>query len=202
MVYGAKEVMTISPDHLVYPTGSHAVGKTEMCEHLVENYGFGVIETGTMVRELYANRESPHTDLGLGQYVKAVESAEPGYFDKQLAARIDDLGNGLVIVNGMRSLTNIERARSAYPDSRHSIIWMQASFERLHQRYMEREHKPLTPQEFDDLLSADKALGLDAIEDRADFVIINDSTVEALHERADDIMRGLGIAAVTGHHSE
>lgn len=202
MVYGAEEVMTKSPDHLVYPAGPHAVGKTEMCEHLVENYGFGVVETGAMVRELYTDRGSTHIDLDLGQYVKAVESAEPGYFDKQLATRIDDLDQGLVIVNGMRSLTNIERARATYPDSRHSIIWMQASFERLYRRYVEREHKSLTLEEFEDLLNIDKSLGLDAIESRADFVISNDSTVDALREQADGIMKALGIAAVTGHHAE
>jgi len=66
-----------------------------------------------------------------------VASMEPGYFDKKLARRIDTLNNehDRIIVNGMRTFTNIEAARSNYPDARHSIIWMDADFDKLYERY-------------------------------------------------------------------
>ena len=80
-----------SPEHIVYPTGHHAVGKTELCDYLVEQYGFEVVETGAMVRGLYSNRDEALADHSLGDYVKAMESMEPGYFDKKLAERIDKL---------------------------------------------------------------------------------------------------------------
>lgn len=194
-----------SPEHILYPAGHHAVGKTELCDYLVEDYGFQVVETGAMVRGLYASRDEAFANHSLGEFVKDVEEIEPGYFDKKLAARIDDLENqhGRVIVNGMRSLTNLVRAKGAYPDTTHSVVWMDAQFDSLYERYKLRESKDLTPEQFSDLLNFDMELGLALIKDEADFFIQNDSTVEALREQADIILkRNLGIQAVTIARSE
>jgi dephospho-CoA kinase len=180
-----------SPEHILYPAGHHAVGKTELCEYLVDEYGFEVVETGAMVRGLYAERDEAFADHSLGDFVKAVEAIEPGYFDKKLASRIDDLDgqHGRVIVNGMRSLTNIERAKQNYPNTLHSIVWMEAQLDTLYERYKLREGKDLTPEEFSELLNFDMELGLALIKGEADFTVQNDSTVEALRERADIILQ-------------
>lgn len=187
-----------SPEHIIYPAGHHAVGKTELCDYLEERYGFEVVETGAMVRGLYADRDEEFAGHSLGEFVKAVEGREPGYFDKKLATRIDRLDGdqGRVIVNGMRSFTNIERARQQYPDTRHSIVWMEADFDRLYERYKLREGKELTAVQFSELLDFDMELGLAMIKDRADFAIDNNATVEVLQRNADDVMRNLGLAAL------
>lgn len=185
-----------SPEHIVYPAGHHAVGKTELCDYLVESYGFEVVETGAMVRGLYADRDEAFAGHSLGEFVKAVEKIEPGYFDKKLATSIDSLSGGRVIVNGMRNFTNIERARDHYPETRHAIVWMEADFDKLYERYKLREGKDLTAVEFSELLDFDMELGLAMIKGNADFVIENNSSVDTLHHSANDVMRGLGIAAL------
>lgn len=193
-----------SPEHIIYPAGHHAVGKTELCDYLEERYGFEVVETGAMVRSLYADRDEEFAGLSLGEFVKVVEGREPGYFDKKLATRIDTLDGeqGRVIVNGMRSFTNIERARQHYPDTRHSIVWMEADFDRLYERYKLREGKDLSVVEFKDLLDFDMELGLAMIKDNADYVIKNNDTVDVLQHNANDVMRSLGIAALNAADSE
>lgn len=194
-----------SPEHILYPAGHHAVGKTEMCDYLVEDYGFQVVETGAMVRGLYASRDEAFANHSLGEFVKAVEEIEPGYFDAKLATRIDSLEDqhGRVIVNGMRSLTNLVRAKEAYPDTTHSVVWMDAQFDSLYERYKSREGKELTPEEFSRLLDFDMELGLSLIKEEADFFVQNDSTVEVLRSQADQILQhSLGISALTAARSE
>lgn len=190
----------IRPEHILYPAGHHAVGKTELSDYLVEGYGFQVIETGKMVRGLYASRDEAFTNHSLGEFIKAIEQIEPGYFDKKLAKRIEGLDDqyGRIIVNGMRSITNIERTKEVYPNTLHSIIWIDAQFDALYERYKLREDNDLTTNQFNDLLRFDMELGLALIQERADFLIQNDSSLEALRERADIILqRNLGIQAVT-----
>ena len=187
-----------SSEHIVYPTGHHAVGKTELCDYLVDQYGFEVVETGAMVRKLYADRDESLAEHSMGEYVRAMEAQEPGYFDIKLAGRIDALQSrhGRVIVNGMRTFTNIERARANYPTARHSIVWMDADFDKLYERYKLREGKELSVAEFSGLLDFDMELGLALIRDNADFVINNNDTVDVLRTRAADVMRELGLAAI------
>lgn len=194
-----------SPEHILYPVGHHAVGKTELCDYLIEDYGFQVVETGAMVRGLYASRDEAFANHSLGEFVKAVEEIEPGYFDKKLATKIDGLEDqqGRVIVNGMRSLTNLVRAKESYPDTTHSVVWMDAQFDSLYERYKLREGKNLTAEQFSDLLNFDMELGLALIKDEANFFIQNDATVEVLREQVDVILqRNLGIQAVTTTDSE
>ena len=193
------------PEHILYPTGHHAVGKTELCDYLVDAYGFQVVETGAMVRQLYADREEAFADHSLGQFVRAVEATEPGYFDKQLSTRIDTLDSrhGRIIVNGMRAITNIDRAKQNYPDATHSIVWMEAPFDALHERYNIREGRELTPVEFKELLDFDMELGLALVKDSADFLIENDSTIDALRTKADVIIQQrLGLTAIASVQPE
>ena len=187
-----------SPEHIVYPAGHHAVGKTELCDYFEERYGFEVVETGAMVRGLYADRDDEFAGHSLGDFVKAIKTREPDYFDRKLAERIDALDDehGRVIVNGMRAQPNIERAKETYPNARHSIIWMDADFDVLFERYKLREQRELTPEEFNDLLNFDMELGLALIRDNANFFIENNSTVDVLRRRADSVMRELGVTAL------
>lgn len=183
----------------------NAVGKTELCDYLVDEYGFQVVETGAMVRHLYANREEAFADHSLGQFVKAIEATEPGYFDKHLSTRIDTLesGQGRIIVNGMRAITNVDRAKQNYPDATHSIVWMEAPFDSLYDRYKLREGKDLTSTEFRGLLDFDMELGLALVKSRADFLIQNDSTIDALRDQADIILQQqLGLTAMTNVRPE
>lgn len=187
-------------DHILYPTGHHGVGKTELCDYLVDGYGFEVVETGAMVRHLYANRDVRFEDYSLGEYVRAMEDLEPGYFDKHLASHIDAIrgDHGRIIVNGMRTLVNIDRTRINYPHTTHSIVWIDAPFDVIFERYKMREHDELTIEEFRDLLDFDLGLGLALIKNEADFFINNDSHIDALRRQADLILqRRLGISAIT-----
>ncbi|HEU4966436.1 MAG TPA: AAA family ATPase [Candidatus Saccharimonadales bacterium] len=193
-----------APEHIIYPVGHHAAGKTELCNYLTDTYGLKVVETGTMVRSLYASRDQRYTYHSLGQYIRAVEDTDPGYFDRELAKLVDreDPSNGVVIINGMRNYTNIARAMDTYPTARHSVVWLEAPTEQLHERYMIREGKQLSREDFDMLLAFDMELGLAPIKEQADFHIENDSTLESLHEQTDAIMRALGLTAIAAARLE
>jgi dephospho-CoA kinase len=185
-------------EQILYPTGHHAVGKTELCDYLVDQYGFEVVETGAMVRSLYAARQDRYNYLDLGQFINQVEIDQPSFFDERLAEMIDalDKPEGRVIVNGMRTYENIERSIDLSSNSTHSIIWLEAQLEALNQRYNLREGKNLTEGEFSKLLEFDLGLGLAEIKANANFIIENNSSVESLRLRADSVMRSLGLTAL------
>ena len=95
---------------LLYLTGHHAAGKSELSRHLVTQHNFGVVETGAMVRSLYGNRSQEYRDLSLTEFIGAVETKIPGYFSGELTSLVQTTTNGSgepVIVNGMRSYSYI-----------------------------------------------------------------------------------------------
>jgi dephospho-CoA kinase len=193
----------IHPENILYPAGHHAVGKTELCDYLVDEYGFKVVETGAMVRSLYASRSKQYEDLSLGEFVDAVDTVSPTFFDEELFTRITDLGGkqSRIIVNGMRAYPNIEYLKNTLPNTKHSVLWMQANFELLHNRYMNREKKETSLEEFKNLLDFDLQLGLGDIQDNADFTINNESTIDILRFNTDIVMRRLGLTALNAKQS-
>lgn len=196
MVYGVAKMRKV--ENIIYPAGHHAVGKTELCDYLVERYGFEVIETGAMVRSLYTARDSKYQGLDLGEFIKQAEIDLPMFFDTQLVDKINQLDNhnGRIIVNGMRSLVNIERLKGGTSEMRHSIIWLDAQIESLLERYNARENKNLELDEFIKLLDFDLELGLAEIRENADFIVENNSSVDELRSNADQLMIELGITAL------
>src|SRR3990167_4617261 len=170
----------MSLELFVYPVGHHAVGKTEVCDYLADRYDFDVIETGAMVRGLYAERPEEMADFSIGNFVRHTEATHPGFFDEKLSEKLETVEKPNVLVNGMRSITSIEALKNRFASSIHATLWIDAAFELLHDRYNRREGLSLTAAQFHDLLDKDRELGLEAIRDSADFVITNDSNAEAL----------------------
>jgi|AntRauTorckE6833_2_1112554.scaffolds.fasta_scaffold00188_5 dephospho-CoA kinase len=185
-------------NRIIFPTGHHASGKTELCKYLTEAHGFSVIETGSMMRSLYNEREEDYEGLSITDYVKQKLAVDESFFDRKLEIGIREAeeASGQVVVNGMRSYGNVARIRDSRPDATHAIIWIDAVAEILHERYMARENIQISFEEFCTLLETDMSLGLGEIEKNADFRINNEGSISRLREGCDAILPRLGERAI------
>lgn len=176
---------------IIFPVGHHASGKTEFCDYLADEHGFRVIETGSMMRRLYGEREEEYQGLDIKSYVKQKLAEDENFFDDYLnnLIRIAEEDSNLVAVNGMRSYDNIQKIRASRPHAQHEVVWIDAPSELLYERYLKRENVQMSFDEFCELLNMDLALGLGEIEGVADHRIENTGSVHELRAKSDDVLR-------------
>ncbi len=176
---------------IVFPVGHHASGKTEFCDYLAEEHGFRVIETGSMMRRLYGEREEEYRNLDIKDYVKQKLAEDENFFDDYLnnLIRVAEEDSNLVAVNGMRSYDNIRKLKTSRPHAQHEIVWIDAPSQLLYERYLKREKIQMSFEEFCDLLEVDLALGLGEIEGVADHRIENTGSVGELRARSEEVLR-------------
>jgi len=184
--------------NIVYPTGHHASGKTEMCEYLETSYGFSIIETGAMMRQMYQERRSEYSDFTIEAFAKLKLSEDVLFFAKRLnqQIKISEKFSQNIAINGMRSLIGIRQMQDQIPASTHTILWLDAPITILHKRYMEREQKNVTLDNFIRMTRKDTSLGLDEIEPKADYRIENIEDINSFRVTIDNILRTLGIDTV------
>jgi dephospho-CoA kinase len=183
---------------IIFPVGHHASGKTELCDYLAGEHGFRVIETGSMMRRLYGEREEEYHELDIKSYVKQKLTDDEGFFDDYLNSliRSAEEDSNLVAVNGMRSYDNIQRIRLSRPQAQHEVVWIDAPNELLYERYLMREKIQMPFDEFCDLLEVDLALGLGEIEGVADHRIDNTGSVSELRVKSEEVLRLIANKAI------
>ncbi|MDO8557541.1 MAG: hypothetical protein Q7R98_03740 [Candidatus Jorgensenbacteria bacterium] len=183
---------------LVYLTGYHACGKTELGNQLLRAIKAPIVETGAMVRADYTNRDFSFNNLDIADYVRKKEDEDPMYFTRLLKNRISkaitEVGKPIfVFVIGMRSLKNINDLKKIAPEWEHIIIWLNVkSREILRKRYNHKENKNLSQNEFSQLLIVDRSLGIEKLKIAADYIINNneETTIDDL------LQQGLAVLAL------
>lgn len=164
---------------VIYLTGYHACGKSELSYQLSPVIEAPIIETGTMVRACYTQRDVSLKDLDIASYVRQMENEDPTYFTLILRARIYEvvenwLKPARVLVIGMRSFKNILDLKEIVPKWKHTLVWIDAgSNDLLRKRYNQRENKSLDQAEFNRLLALDQSLGIEELRLVADHIITN-----------------------------
>ncbi len=165
---------------MIFVSGPHNAGKTELSKHLC-NYGFFRVETGEIVRR-------KHAELAMGTNFADWATTNGHQFDEYIAESVlssqsEVVGKGFqdVIVTGNRQLRGIDYLRSRIgPDSwrPNLIIYMEADdrvlFERQVMYRKDRVTPDLTFETFRrDVLGYDLGMGVDEIKGYADLVIRN-----------------------------
>ena len=184
---------------LLYLTGHHGAGKSELSRYLVTKYRFGAVETGAMVRDLYGIRSSEYKNLSLGEFVVEIEAKFPGYFSIELASMVRSTvaEDGIpVIINGMRSYQYISELSERMKPHISKILWTEAPEKTLRKRYNTREGKNLSIVEFNNLMQFDIRLGISVIRDHADAVISNIGTIDAFRKRVENELCAWGLLGI------
>ena len=175
--------MNIVENQILYPVGHHASGKSEMCSYLHKEYGSPIIETGAMMRQLYAGRDEQFADFDIESYVIARRQEDEAFFARLIDEKIEgiDKPSQPIIVNGMRAMNSIKQLRLLRPNDGHSIVWLNARLSDMHLRYEGREGSTISLAEFEDTLARDRLLGLEEIKGLADFEIDNFGSIDELY---------------------
>lgn len=168
---------------IIYLTGHHACGKTELGRRLSLTMKIPIIETGAMVRDCYSKRMTSLKELSIGDYVRETENKNSAYFTIILKNQILELiskntENNKVLVIGMRSLKNIIDLKKMIPEWKSIIIWIDVtSKDLLRKRYNHREDKNLTNSQFEKLLAIDESLGIQELKIAANYRLCNEEGV-------------------------
>lgn len=176
--------MNTQNPYIIYITGPHAVGKTELSKYLIENMKLELIETGEIVRQEYAKRDARYLELPIQFYVRLLEERSPGYFSSLILQKVKYYNSAKgIIISGMRSaeyLLELKRLLSEYTQF---IIWIEVSdYEVLRERYNKREGKMLSNMEFRKLLEIDDSMGLAELKKLADLTLDNTSEIDTFYQ--------------------
>ena len=158
---------------------------------VAKRLGFDVVVMGDAVRDEAKRRGLEPTGENMRALMKRLrEERGPAVVAELCFPRIDRSGP-LVLVDGVRSLAEVEAFRERYGEA--VLIAVHSSprtrFERLKAR-----GRPDDPREWEDFYKRDKAeleVGIGSAIAMADHMLVNEGTVEELREAARRLLREL-----------
>lgn len=163
---------------IIATTGLPGAGK-DLFSEVALQYGYPVFVCGDIVREETRKRAMPLTPSNMGAVMLKIREEEgPAVISKKLIPKIDASECEVALVEGVRSLEEVEELRKRYGNV--TIVAIHASpqtrFERLRTR--DREDDPATWGEFEtrDLRELNVGLGMTIA--LADEMIVNEGTIE------------------------
>lgn len=163
---------------IVATTGLAGSGKNVFSDVAAE-YGIPVFVCGDVVREETRKRGLPLTRANTGTVMLKIREEEgPAVISRRLIPKIDASGCSTVIVEGVRSLEEIEELRAHYGSV--TLIGIhscpQTRFDRLLSRG--REDDPATWEEFESRDLRELGVGLGKAMALADEMATNEGTLE------------------------
>jgi len=169
---------------IVATAGLPGAGKALFSEVAVE-YGCPVFVCGDVVREETRKRGMPLTPSNMGAVMLKIREEEgPAVISKRLIPKIDASQCDLVVVEGVRSLEEVEELRTRYGNV--TVVAIHASpqirFDRL--RIRDREDDPKAWDEFETRDQRELNVGLGKMIALADEMIVNEGTIEEFQEYA------------------
>ncbi len=181
---------------MIFLVGPHGSGKT-LSANLIAPHGFLTVDSGPTLRQIHQKQD---TNLSFGDWITEGERHYGQRFTDDLLvcelklakmrAEETRLHKDIVIV-GNRSKGGIvfisERIKSVNGYS-NQVVFLDAPFKILHERYNSREKKNLSDDEFNELLDLDVRMGLNTIREIAQFNIWNNGDLESLRESLDKIL--------------
>ncbi len=181
---------------MIFLVGPHGAGKTKSSEIMCK-FCFYPIDLGPALRKIHIELEK---EVGFTDWIKHGEKKFGIHFtDEVLVQEISKLkkrleaDNGYIdlTIVGSRSIVGIEKIRTAIPNVNghgNTIIFIDAPFNILLERYSEREGINLDIEGFKDLLVKDQKIGIDSIRTKADFTICNRGGEAELEAELKDIL--------------
>ena len=169
-------------------TGMPGAGKEEFL-NVAKNEGYDIIRMGDVVREHADKKGISFEDQSLGSFAhdEREKHHEGIWADRTLC----NITENKTIIDGIRSTTEVSIFKSELGDL--NIVAIHASpktrFERLKERG--REDAPQTWSEFNDRDNRELDWGLGRVIARADYMIINESSLEDFYSKVRDLLKQL-----------
>ena len=195
---------------MIFIAGHHNTGKTTLATWLRENYGFLHVETSTIVKNKHI-REVPDTP-----FREWAEGKGHDYFNECIATEVTKYRELLVsngnsselIITGNRQMEGINHLASTVqplPGTRHWTAYLEAPYEILFQRYVQRTDRPVLYRDFegymDNLISFDQEMGVERIKKHADVVLDSSCSMEVLKKRFARILLERNYSLIEGNNN-
>ncbi|RLG74190.1 MAG: dephospho-CoA kinase [Thermoprotei archaeon] len=172
---------------IVCVVGMPASGKGVVVEE-ARKMGFPVIVMGDVVREETVKRGLPLTPRNLNMVAQDLRSKEgEDAVAKRCVKKIKKLKTNVVIVDGVRSLKEIECYRRELGKT--VIIAVHASPKTRFERILKR-NRPGDPKNWSEFVERDMVelgFGLGSVIALADYMIVNEGSIEELKRNAHEV---------------
>jgi dephospho-CoA kinase len=185
---------------MIFIVGHHNTGKTSLARALIP-FGFLHIETGDIVRMVYqklsfnidfyewaSEHKHQFDDFIINEILKA---------KRKILESVDNLQD--VIITGNRQLSGILSIIKKVPPigkRGNVIIFLDANPKELFRRQMARKDRLIPTLSFEqfvkDFLDYDKAMGIEEIRQKADFIIDANKSKEEVFESVRKILKQRG----------
>jgi len=169
--------------------GMPASGKGIVVEE-AKKMGFPVIVMGDIVREETVKRGLPLTPQNLNMVAKDLRDKEgEDVVAKRCVKKIGKIRSNVVIVDGVRSLKELERYKRDLGKT--VIIAVHASPQVRFKRILKR-NRPGDPKSWNEFVERDLvelSFGLGNVIALADYMIVNEGAIEELREMAKKVLK-------------
>lgn len=168
------------PQVVIGIAGMPGAGKDTVKE-IICKYGFPVIVMGDEIRAEAARRNLEPTPENIGRLMLQIRAEEgPDAVAKRCMKKIRDLDADVVVINGLRSLHEVEFFRGEFQSFK--VVAIHASpktrFERLLKRG--RSDDPKDWETFSERDRRELGVGLGNVIALADYMIVNEGAIEDL----------------------
>ena len=165
-------------------TGMPGAGKGTATEAL-KKQGYPVVVMGDLIREETEKRGLPATPENMGKVMlKIREEGGAGVVAKRCLPKIMEANNPIVIVEGIRGLSEVKEFKEHFSDL--YLIAIHASpkkrFQRLRRRG--RSDDPKTWEEFETRDLRELVVGVGSVIAVSDQIVINETTTQQLMKNA------------------
>ncbi|MFH0848152.1 MAG: AAA family ATPase [archaeon] len=169
--------------NIIAVTGMAGAGKG-ITTDVAQSFGYPVFVCGDVVREEARKRGIPETPENLGAVMLRIRREDgPPVVAKRLISRIIESSSQLVVVEGVRSLEEVNELRRSFGNI--TVVSIHASpstrFERITERG--RPDDPKSWSEFEERDMRELEVGIGKVIALADEMIVNEGNVDELEVR-------------------
>ena len=157
---------------------------------VAEELGYGTVVMGDVIREEVRKRGLKATPENLGLVMIEIRRKfGPNVVAERSVEKIKRLKQGVVVIDGIRSLEEVEFFRKIFPNLK--LIAIHSSpktrFKRLRMRG--REDDPKSWDEFCERDKRELKVGIGDAIATSDFMVVNEGTKESLRERLIEVFK-------------
>ena len=167
---------------LIGTTGMPGAGK-DTVRRVIQKLGFQVIVMGDEVRSEAKRRGLDITPENLGRIMLEMRRVEgPAVIAKRCIQKIKSMDSRFILIDGIRSLHEVEEFRRIFPDFK--VLAIHASPETRFKRLLRRGRED-DPKSWEDFVKRDMrelSVGLGDVIATADYMLVNEGTKGELEE--------------------
>ena len=183
---------------MIFITGAHATGKNYTANIICRN-NFEEIDLGPTIRSAYKNSDTEKT---FAEWIRDGELKHGKNFADELLVK--EIKNAIYkstkngkspvdfLIIGSRSVSGLRYILGhigKYKNKDNKIIYLEAPFKVMYERYKKREGIDIAESEFQKLLDKDRAMGIEELRTIADYIIVNNLTREQLTKEIGNLLR-------------